>query len=699
MMAASSGPEPGGGLVDGPFPDPQLLAMLDLDPQGWAIARSVRENGTITDFLLVYINEAGGRLVGRTRDELIGRRYRQLWPETMNDDTVPTYRSVVETGQPFTRTVYYDRPSISGHFESRFGPYGDGFIARFVDLRQVTVSPQADGATRLYDILDAAFDGFTVLRPVLGPGEEIVDFVCDYVNQVGAKLTGRSVEEVIGRRLSEITPEAWTDGLFDRYRHVAQTGQPWQQELDYPAIGQVWEVKMGRDGTGSVAITFREITEQVNRHRELAANVARAEQSAARAKALESATTALVAASTTAEVHAAIGSVLRPSAGGQGLALLLREEDQLRLHYSAGYEPQVVAFLRQLPMDHPYPATAVASTGQARYLTSLEQFQAAQSAAASPVPPGSRRAWAFLPLTVAGNVLGTMVVGYTRPRDFDDDAKATLTALAGLGAQALQRALLYETSRSIAAELQHALLPARLPPTPGLRCAARYLPWTRGAEVGGDWYDVIAIRDGVVGVVVGDVAGHNTAAAAVMGQVRDALRAYALEGHPPATVMRLTNQLIRDIHLDTIATCCYLELDVPGGTGTAVLAGHPPPVLRDGDRIDPLPVPAQPPLGAVAKPAYRDTAFTFPDAATLLLYTDGLVEDHRHPIDLGLNQLCAALRTAPASDPAAVLDHILAGEVGPRPRHDDIAIISLIRTNQTTPPSFSSRPGPATHQP
>lgn len=671
--------------MDGPFPDGQLLAMLDTDPQGWVVARSVREGGVIADFLLVYINEAGCRLVGRSRDQLIGRRYRRLWPETVHEGTLPLYRAVVETGRPFTRTVYYDRPTISGHFELRVGPYGDGFIVRFVDLRQVTVAPQSAGGTRLYDILDAAFDGFTVLRPVLGADHEIVDFVCDYVNQIGAKLAGRSVEEVIGRRLSEISPRSWADGLFDRYRHVARTGQPWRQELTYPAVDQVWEVKMGRDGTGSVAVSFREITEQVNRHHELAASVARAEQSAARARALESATAALVAASTTDEVHAAIGSVLRPSAGGQGLALLLCEDDTLRLHYSAGYESDVVALLRTLPIDHPYPAAEVARTGRARYLTCLEQFEAAQTGVVEPVPPGSRQAWAFLPLAVAGKVLGTMVVGYRQPREFDDDTRATLTALAGLGAQALQRALLYENSLSVAAALQHALLPARLPTTPGMRSAARYLPWTSGVEVGGDWYDIITIHHGVVGVAVGDVAGHNTAAAAAMGQVRDALRAYALEGHQPATVMRLANQLIRDIRLDTIATCCYLELNIPDGTGIAVLAGHPPPILRDGDRVDLLSIPAQPPLGAIANPAYRNTTFTFPDEAVLLLYTDGLVEDHQHPIDLGLRQLCAALRAAPTSDPASVLDHILASEVGMRPRQDDIAVTCLIRAARPHP--------------
>jgi serine phosphatase RsbU (regulator of sigma subunit) len=253
-------------------------------------------------------------------------------------------------------------------------------------------------------------------------------------------------------------------------------------------------------------------------------------------------------------------------------------------------------------------------------------------------------------------------------------------ALAGLSAQALQRALLFETTTSIAAELQRALLPARLPRTPGLAHAARYLPWTEGAEVGGDWYDIIVIGAGRIGVAVGDVAGHNTAAAAGMGQIRDALRAYALEGHRPSAVMERTSRLIRDIGLDTFATCCYLELDLPAGTATGVLAGHPPPFLRDGEDVSLLPLPTGAPLGTQRQPLYHDTRFTFPAGATLLLYTDGLVEDHRHPIDLGLDQLRRAVTTASSSDPATVIDHILGADVGPQPRRDDIALLCLTRT-------------------
>src|SRR3954463_14409823 len=101
----------------GGLPDPPLLTMLDADPQAWVLARSVRENGAIVDFELLYINDVGCRIVGRPRSQLIGRRYRDLWPETVHDGTLPLYCGVVETRQPVTRTVYYDKATVAGHFE------------------------------------------------------------------------------------------------------------------------------------------------------------------------------------------------------------------------------------------------------------------------------------------------------------------------------------------------------------------------------------------------------------------------------------------------------------------------------------------------------------------------------------------------------------------------------------------------------
>jgi GAF domain/PAS fold len=450
-------------------PPAELLAMLDADLQGWAIARSVRVGGEIVDFELVYLNEAGGRMLGRSRSELLGRRYRELWPETMHDGTMPLYRQVVDSREPAVRTVYYDRVSVAGHFEIRIGPCGDGFIARFVDLAKITLAPQSEGGPRLYDVLDAAFDGFTLLRAVRDSDGVIVDFVCEFINQVGAKLAGRAVADTIGTRIHEMSPGSVRSGLLDRYREVAETGEPWSRQMVQPDGGEVWEIKVVRAEPDLVAVSYREITDQVDQERQLARSSAQAREAAERNTALQAVTAALVAASTSAQVYAAMGSVVRPSAGGRGIAVLLREDDRLVLAYHAGYEPDVIEQLRELPLSHPYPATEVSVTGRPRYLCSPREFLAAQPDPATAVSGGGRRAWAFLPLATAGQVLGAMVIGYIEPRQFDDGERANLTAFSGLCAQALQRAAVRDP-------VVHRGRPAARPAPGGTATAARCPP-------------------------------------------------------------------------------------------------------------------------------------------------------------------------------------------------------------------------------
>jgi serine phosphatase RsbU (regulator of sigma subunit)/PAS domain-containing protein len=641
------------------------------------LARSVRdEDGAIVDFTLVYLNEAGGRFLGRPRQELIGRRYRELWPETVTDGTLPLYIGVVRDRVPAVRTVYYDRASVAGHFEFRVVPFGDGFVARFVDLSKLTMGSQTEGGARLYDALDAAFDGFTLLRAVRDAAGTIVDFTREYVNQIGAKLAGSTVEELVGRRVTEDSLGTVEYGLFERYREVADSGEPWQEQVASRTSALVWELKVARVDDGVVAVSYRDVTEQVDQQDQLAHSAAQVRAAAERTTALQAVTAALVAASTPDEVYAALGAVVRPSAGGHGIVVLLVEEGRLVLRYHAGYEDEVVDQLRELPLSHPYPAAQVSVTGQPRYLSSRAELAAAQPDPDTAISGGGRAAWAFLPLTTGGQLLGALVIGYRQPREFDEDERANLIAFSRLGAQALQRARLFQTHLSISVDLQRALLPAALPNLVGARHAVRYLPWTHGADVGGDWYDVIGLGPDTAAIVIGDVAGHSPQAAATMGQLRNALRAYAADGHSPTGVMQRANQLLLRLEPDAMATCCYLELHLAEGTATAVLAGHPPPVLRTGGHADRLHLRTGPPLG-IPDAHYLDTTFLLPSGCTLVLYTDGLVEDRRYSLNRGLTDLCTAVHSAPTNDPQLLVEHVLSADVGPQPRGDDVAILAL----------------------
>jgi serine phosphatase RsbU (regulator of sigma subunit)/PAS domain-containing protein len=663
------------------LPAADLLAVLDGDAQGWAIAQAVRAGDEIVDFELIYLNDAGAEILGRPRGELLNRRYRDLWPETVNDGTLQLYTEVVRTRRPVTRSVYYERATVTGHFEIHVAPCADGFAARFVDLTRLTMRPGSVAGARLYEVLDAAFDGFMLLRAEARDGGDVTDFVCEFVNQTGAKLSGRTVEDLVGQRVRDFSPRGVEAGLLDRCVEVLRSGEAWQREVRSEDGGQTWEIKISRADVDHVAVSFRDVTEWVQQQQLISYGEITARQAAERTAALQKLTAALAAATTPAEVYAVIVSLVRPSAGGTGLVVLLKDEGRLTVHDATGYEREVIERLHGLPLTHSYPATEVVRTGQPRYLSTRAEFDAAQAHLPDPVPAGDRHAWAFLPMASAGVVIGVLVIGYRDARKFDEAEREVLMAFSGLSAQALQRALLFEAQRSIAADLQQALLPAVLPALRGARHAVRYLPWTHGAEVGGDWYDVIPLGPDAVAVVIGDVAGHSPNAAAIMGQIRNALRAYAADGHSPTGVMDRVNRMMLQVEPDSVASCCYLEVHLVEGTATGVIAGHPPPVLYSAGAARPLPLRIGPPLGVDAEAAYVDTSFLLPGGSALVLYTDGLVEDRRYDIDRGIADLCAAVTAAvsgsPTLDPDAVVEKILSAGVGPFPRSDDVAILAL----------------------
>src|SRR4051794_6703398 len=197
--------------------------------------------------------------------------------------------------------------------------------------------------------------------------------------------------------------------------------------------------------------------------------------------------------------------------------------------------------------------------------------------------------------------------------------------------------------RAVAETLQRSLLPARLPRCSGLELAACYRPVSSGAQVGGDWYDAFLLPGDALGLVIGDVAGHDAAAATVMGQLRTVVQAYALEGHPPAKVLRLANDLALQLTAVDLATCLFVVLDPDRANLRVANAGHHPPLLTNpagpGRFLDHPP--PGPPLGTIPDPSYVETRHQLPAAFRLLLFTDGLVERRGIDLDDGLRRLGA----------------------------------------------------------
>jgi serine phosphatase RsbU (regulator of sigma subunit)/anti-sigma regulatory factor (Ser/Thr protein kinase) len=293
-----------------------------------------------------------------------------------------------------------------------------------------------------------------------------------------------------------------------------------------------------------------------------------------------------------------------------------------------------------------------------------------------------------VPLLVEGRLIGVLHVGTLERREFTEDDARLLRVAGDRAAMAIDHARLSE-QRHLAEALQRTLMPAVLPASPGVRIAGRYLPAPAGAELGGDWYDTLSLPDGRLAVVVGDVVGRGIPAATLMAQLRTAVRAFASEGHGPAHLVgRLNDLLLREGGEDT-ATVAYLAFDQETDRVTAVSAGHPPPLLVGVDgTADYLDIRPGPPVGATRIAHFREHVFDVPLGSLLLLYTDGLVERRREPLDAGLARL-KRLAAGPPRDPQAFCDRLLsalADDVGPE---DDIALIAM----QTLPlgPQFELR--------
>jgi PAS domain S-box-containing protein len=234
----------------------------------------------------------------------------------------------------------------------------------------------------------------------------------------------------------------------------------------------------------------------------------------------------------------------------------------------------------------------------------------------------------------------------------------------------------YQREHKIAETLQRSLLPERLPQIEGVELAARYLPGSRGASIGGDWYDVLERPDGRVALVVGDVVGHGLRAAAAMGQLRNAFRAYGLVEASPSEVVARINRLVMSGVEDVMATVLYLVLDRETGELWFSAAGHPPPLVLgpDGPRF--LEGGRSVPIGASDPAVFREASAVLPPGSSLLLYTDGLVERRDQALDRGLENLAAV---AGAGDEGldALCERVIEAALARGEPGDDVALLAV----------------------
>lgn len=280
-----------------------------------------------------------------------------------------------------------------------------------------------------------------------------------------------------------------------------------------------------------------------------------------------------------------------------------------------------------------------------------------------------------VPLLSSGTVIGVLHVGTLVRRQFTDDEVRLLQIVADRVAFATQSRRI-EVERAAAAVLQRSLLPARLPVMPGLELAARYVPAENGG-VGGDWYDVFTLPSGWLCMVIGDVVGRGLDAADLMGQLRSALRAYALLGGDPAEVLGRLDQQMQHFEPEMTATVLLAMFEPSFERLHLSSAGHPSPVLALPDLPAVLlEIPSDHPVGVPGGLRRRSMSVTLPPGALLCLYTDGLVERRGISLEASLGRLCESVVAGPVD---AVCTTVMTQLMGGDAPADDVAVLAVRR--------------------
>jgi serine phosphatase RsbU (regulator of sigma subunit)/anti-sigma regulatory factor (Ser/Thr protein kinase) len=398
-----------------------------------------------------------------------------------------------------------------------------------------------------------------------------------------------------------------------------------------------------------------------------------------RSERLQSMTASLSGSVTQRDVADVAVSEIREAVGasGAGLAVVLEDRQLTSTLASAGYDHDVAHPLLEASPDAHTPGSRALRRRTTGFYGTLDEIRAEFPEAAAALARTGHASFVFVPLLAGGRATGLVAASWSERTALTAEDRSFLETLAGQVAQALDRARHFESERTIAETLQRSVLPVSLPSVDGVELAARYLPGTAEVDVGGDWFDAISLPNGRLGLAVGDVVGKGVQSAAMMAQLRNALRAFALDQTKPSSTMTRLNRLAQELPESAFATIVYLVVDPVARVCRYTSAGHPPPlaVYPEG-RAEFLEGGRSVPVGTAPDTTYTQSVVEVPFATTLVLYTDGLVERRGEAIDSGLERLKAAALTAPRG-PERLVEHILAELVGLEERRDDIAILAV----------------------
>ncbi|GGM36602.1 hypothetical protein GCM10012275_04740 [Longimycelium tulufanense] len=509
----------------------------------------------------------------------------------------------------------------------------EGLLDRWLDLLRSRALANTDAAV--------------VVTDAGGP-----DFPIRWVNPAFTRMAGYEPHEVLGRSTTLLHGRDTDPVVADRLLRAMRDRRPATEVLlNYRRNGTAFwnEVRVSpvQDSTGRLTnfvLVQSDVTERVLVEHQRRAALAAAEETRQHLRLLTEATTSLTATLDTVGAARLLARLVVPSMAdfccvdlldepGVGAASRVaathRVADRVGVLYRIGelVSPRVggsgpvsrvlsggpPVLIPEMPSDR--PIVAANDPEMVRLFRELRPMS-----------------MVVVPLRARGRVLGAMVLGTERPygRRYTQSDLDLASNLAGRAALAVDNARLYVREHQAALTLQQSLLPEP-PEVPGLALAARYLVGAGEAEVGGDWYDVLPLPDGAVGLVVGDVVGHDLRAAAAMGQLRGLLRACAWEGRGPGAVLDRCDEMVHELRMGSMATAACLRLEPHNGAARRKLqvanAGHPAPLIRTPDgTVDWLTSPRSPLLGALRGVERRESRVDCPDGSLLVLYTDGIIE-------------------------------------------------------------------------
>ncbi|MEH0528577.1 SpoIIE family protein phosphatase [Streptomyces stelliscabiei] len=513
-----------------------------------------------------------------------------------------------------------------------------------------------------------------------------------YVNAAAAGLLGRPAEQLLGTQPWQSL--TWLDNIayMDAYRTAMSSREAVALTVVRPPDHRLDLRLHTDDGGTSVLITpgvsSRAVAARPANTDDLSSRPAGAQPtltgapSQSRIHLLMALAAALTETLGVQDVVDLVAERILPAFGAHGMIMSTADAGRIQIIGHRGYDPAVIEQFDGLPTDADLtPAGRALTTGASSFFADRGELSRFYPRAPQIT---DKHAWAFLPLLSSGHPIGCLLLAYNEPHPFPAGERSILTPLAGLIAQALDRARLYDAKHNLAHALQQTLLPHALPTVTGLDVAARYLPASLGMDIGGDFYDLIRLTDTTAAAVIGDVQGHDITAAALMGQVRMAVHAHATAGATPDQVLARTDRDLADLNASRFVSCLYAHLDLGRRQATLASAGHPPPLVRHPDRRShPVDIRPGPPLGiGVGSPVYPLTTLSLAPETLLALYTDGLVENPG--IDLGSTIADLAHHLGQAGDlPLPQLLDSLVHHTRPTGRHTDDIALFLLRPHRT----------------